>query len=92
MQDECGSFEIGAGVDPRQELQAILRNGGGSKLGYRLMKEALIDHVRIRPDGQMQVDEALPPMQGALTLECSTTNRSNLVPWLLAPRKRSLSQ
>ena len=47
MQDECGSFEIGAGVDPRQELQAILRNGGGLRLGYRLMKESLIDHVRI---------------------------------------------
>ena len=45
--DDCGSFEIGAHVDPRQELQAILKNGGGLKLGYRLMKEALHRHVCI---------------------------------------------
>ena len=45
--DDCGSFEIGAGVDPRGELQAILRNGGGLRLGYRLMKEALYEHVCI---------------------------------------------
>ena len=45
--DDCGSFEIGVDVDPRRELQAILRNGGGLKLGYRLMKEALREHVCI---------------------------------------------
>ncbi len=43
-----GSFEvIRAGVDPRQELQNILKGGGGIKLGYRLMKSALHDHVKI---------------------------------------------
>ena len=45
--DDCGSFEIGATVDPRKELQAILRNGGALKLGYRLMKEALHEHILI---------------------------------------------
>jgi hypothetical protein len=45
--DNCGGFEIGAGVDPRSELQVILRNGGGLRLGYRLMKEALYEHVCI---------------------------------------------
>lgn len=34
-------------MDPRQELQAILRNVGGLRLGYRLMKESLHEHVRI---------------------------------------------
>ncbi len=47
VKDDCGSFEIGVGVDLRQELQSILRGGGGLKLGYRLMKEALQEHVRI---------------------------------------------
>ena len=45
--DDCGSFEIGVGVDPHHELQAILRNGGGLRLGYRLMKEALYEHTCI---------------------------------------------
>jgi len=45
--DECGSFEIGRGVDPRKELQAILKNGGGLRLGYRLMKQDLYQHVCI---------------------------------------------
>ena len=45
--DDCGSFEIGVGVDPRKELNAILKNGGGLNLGYRLMKESLHIHVRI---------------------------------------------
>ena len=45
--DDCGSFEIGACLDPRQELQAILRSGGGLRRGYRLMKDALYEHVCI---------------------------------------------
>ena len=45
--DDCGGFEIGSGVDPRSELQVILRNGGGLRLGYRLMKESLYEHVCI---------------------------------------------
>ena len=45
--DDCGSFAIGAGVDPRSELNAILRNGGGLRLGYRLMKESLYDYACI---------------------------------------------
>ena len=44
-EDRC--FGIGVGVDPRSELQAILRNGGGLKLAYKLMKDELYDHVKI---------------------------------------------
>ena len=47
MKDECGDFEIGANVDPRKELSAILKGGGGLKLGYRLMKNELHEYVRI---------------------------------------------
>ena len=47
IKDESGSFEIGADVDPRNELQKILKNGGGLKLGYRLMMDGLLDHIRI---------------------------------------------
>ena len=38
------SFEIGANTDPRKELSAILKGGGGLKLAYRLMKKALYVH------------------------------------------------
>ena len=44
---EEGGFEIGAGVDPRGELQAILRGGGGLKLAYKLMKDDLYFHAKI---------------------------------------------
>ena len=44
---ETGGFSLSAGVDPRAELQAILKGGGGLKLAYKLMKEGLYDHAKI---------------------------------------------
>ena len=44
---ETGGFSLSAGVDPRAELQAILKGGGGLKLAYKLMKDGLYAHVRI---------------------------------------------
>ena len=41
VNDEAGSFAMGANVNPTKELQAILKNGGGLKLAYRLMKKSL---------------------------------------------------
>ena len=38
---------MGANVNPTQELQAILKNGGGLKLAYRLMKSSLYEHACI---------------------------------------------
>ena len=41
------SFEIGANgasADPRKELSAMFKDGGGMKLAYRLMKQALYEH------------------------------------------------
>ena len=34
-------------MDPRRELSAILKDGGGLRLGYKLMKEALREHILI---------------------------------------------
>ena len=42
-----GEFSISPGVDPRAELQAILKGGGGLKLAYKLMKDGLYQHVKI---------------------------------------------
>ena len=44
---EAGSFEIGANTDPRKELNSILQNGGGLRLGYRLMKSSMHSHLLI---------------------------------------------
>ena len=44
---ETGAFSLSAGLDPRAELQAILKGGGGLKLAYKLMKDELYDHVKI---------------------------------------------
>ena len=38
---------MGANVNPTKELQAILKNGGGLKLAYRLMKKSLYEHTCI---------------------------------------------
>ena len=45
--DEVGTFKIRTNVDPRKELQKILRDGGGLRLAYRLMQDALYVHVCI---------------------------------------------
>jgi hypothetical protein len=47
VKDEAGSFKMGANVNPKQELQAILKNGGGLKLAYRLMKTSLYEYACI---------------------------------------------
>ena len=41
---EC--FSINPSVDPRAELQRILKNGGGIPLAYRLMKDGLYEHTK----------------------------------------------
>ena len=47
--DDCGDFDIGGkvGSDPVRQLKAMLKNGGGIRLAYKLMKEALLEHARI---------------------------------------------
>lgn len=45
--DASGTFEMPVGADPRQQLKAILQNGGGLPLAYRLMRTDLQDHVQI---------------------------------------------
>ena len=40
-------FEGGAGSHPQRQLSAILKQGGGINLAYKLMKTALQDHVKI---------------------------------------------
>ena len=39
-------FSINPSVDPRAELQRILKNGGGIPLAYRLMKDGLYEHTK----------------------------------------------
>ncbi len=36
------------GKDPKAQLQAILKGGGGLGLAFKLMKSSLIQHVRIK--------------------------------------------
>ena len=45
--DAAQSFEIGKNTNVRQELQKILKDGGGLRLAFRLMQSPLNDHVRI---------------------------------------------
>ena len=65
VRDPDTGFGISAGVDPRKELQAILKGGGGLKLAYKLMKDDLYAHAKIMSTYELHTYFFIFAMEGS---------------------------